>query len=138
MVNWPLRPAWIVSRAAVSTSPPGDTRRPMNQKRPALKTRPGIVSHSMWRMWSKSPSPTIAGATLVVSDSGESLSPKNAPEMTAPATTGSGTPMPPPMAMNARPTVAMDVNELPRTREMKAVTRQAIGRKNVGLMNSRP
>src|SRR5699024_7597200 len=94
--------------------------------------RAGIVSQSMWRMWSKSFTPPIAAARFVVSDNGESLSPKNAPEMTAPATRGAGKPIPSPMAMNAMPTVAMVVSELPKTSDTTAGTRQASAEKIMG------
>ena len=46
--------------------------------------------------------------------------------------------MPSPMAMNAIPTVAMVVSELPKTSETTAGTRQASARKNCGEMACRP
>lgn len=64
----------------------------------------GPVEMSAWRM------PSISGTSHTVavmtgeSDSGETLSPKNAPVQTAPAAAGSGTPRPCATPMQATPT----------------------------------
>ena len=55
----------------------------------------------------------MAGARLVVSESGDILSPKYAPEMTAPAVIGAERPMIWAMPINARPIVPAVVHELP-------------------------
>ena len=50
---------------------------------------------------------------LVVSDSGDILSPKNAPDTIAPAVMANDMSRAPEMPMKARPTVPTVVNELP-------------------------
>jgi hypothetical protein len=76
----------------------------------------------------------MAGAKLVVSESGDNLSPKYAPEITAAATKGAGKPMPTPVAINARPMVAIEVKEVPVEIDTTAVTKAAVGTKKVGLI----
>lgn len=50
---------------------------------------------------------------MVVSDSGDSLSPRYAPEMTAPAVIGAETPIIEAMPTSPTPTVAAVVHEMP-------------------------
>src|SRR3954447_9744418 len=57
--------------------------------------------------------PTIDGTSTVVSDNGVSLSPKYAPEMTAPAAMTGSAPRSGASATNATPRVAAVVHELP-------------------------
>ena len=57
--------------------------------------------------------PAIAGAKLVVSDKGDILSPKYAPEITAPAVILGDRPRPVAIPINATPNVPATVHELP-------------------------
>ena len=61
----------------------------------------------------KRSTPTVPEARLVVSDNGDILSPKKAPETIAPAVIVSEISMAPAIPINATPTVATVVNELP-------------------------
>src|SRR4051795_5975470 len=60
--------------------------------------------------------PTIDGVRTVVSETGVILSPKYAPEMTAPAVMAGSAPMSGAIATNATPGVAAVVQELPMAR----------------------
>ena len=73
-------------------------------------------------------------AMTVVSDKGEILSPKYAPEMIAPATSPSLNPSAFPMPSNATPMVAMVVQELPIINETRAQMTQAVKRNTFGLI----
>ena len=53
--------------------------------------RVGPVVQSIALIWVKSSEPATAGARFIVSERGEILSPKYAPEITKPAVTGAGT-----------------------------------------------
>ena len=77
--------------------------------------------------------PAMAGARFVVSDSGDILSPKYAPEIIAPATIASDIPIAFPIPRSAIPIVAIVDHELPVTNEMMALTKQAAIKKYVGL-----
>ena len=77
--------------------------------------------------------PAIAGARFVVSDNGDILSPKYAPEMIAPAIIPSLIPIAFPIPINANPTVAMVVHELPVANDTKAHTTQDAKSKMVGF-----
>ena len=57
--------------------------------------------------------PVTEAANTVVSESGETLSPKYAPEMMAPAIQPGSNPCASPMPIKAIPMVAMVVHELP-------------------------
>ena len=80
----------------------------------------------------------MAGAKLVVSDKGESLSPKYAPEITAPATIPIGIPNTFPMPINAIPTVADVVQLLPVAKEIIAQITMQAGRNIVGCKICNP
>jgi len=80
----------------------------------------------------------MAGAIFVVSDKGEILSPKKAPEITAAAVIAAGKPIPLPTAIRAIPTVAIDVKEVPVLVETTAVIKAAKGRKTEGLIICKP
>ena len=64
--------------------------------------------------------PAIAGARLVVSDSGDILSPKYAPEIIVPATKPSDIPKAFPIPNKAIPTVAIVDHELPEAKDTTA------------------
>ena len=73
-------------------------------------------------------------AMTVVSDKGEILSPKYAPEMIAPATSPSLNPSAFPMPSRATPIVAIVVQELPIINETRAQMTQAVKRNTFGLI----
>jgi len=79
----------------------------------------GIVVHVMWRMWVKRSVPAIAGARFVVSERGDILSPKYAPEITAPAAIPGFRFCATAMPMSATPTVPAVVHELPVASDTK-------------------
>ena len=73
-------------------------------------------------------------AKTVVSERGEILSPKYAPEIIAPAMTPSLNPSAFPIPSKATPIVAIVVHELPIIKETKAQMTQAVRRKTFGLI----
>ncbi len=82
--------------------------------------------------------PAIAGARLVVSDNGDILSPKYAPDNTAPATMPKGIPIAWPIPIKAIPTVAEVVQELPVAIEIMAQMTTVAGRNIVGFNIFKP
>ncbi len=78
----------------------------------------GVVVINIYLICVKSGVPTVCEAMIVVSDRGESLSPKYAPEMIAPAHIAAGMPNDCPMLMSATPNVAIVVHELPVSKEI--------------------
>ncbi|MNT84912.1 hypothetical protein D3C72_2250070 [compost metagenome] len=76
----------------------------------------------MLRICVNSVVPATAGAKFVVSDSGDILSPKQAPQITAPAANVGETPVVAAIPMKATPTVLTVVNELPVNKEIMMVT----------------
>ena len=85
-------------------------------------------------MWVNIGTLLIEEASTVVSDSGEILSPKYAPEMIAPAITPSLKPSALPIPRRATPIVAIVVHELPTMTETSAQITQAVSRNIFGLM----
>ena len=77
--------------------------------------------------------PEIADAKFVVSLSGDSLSPKYAPEITAPAIIPAGIPNAVPIPTSAIPTVAEVVHELPVAIEIMAAIITDAGKNMAGL-----
>src|SRR5690606_22294449 len=73
----------------------------------------GPVVNDMCRMCVNRSVPATAGARLVVSDSGDILSPKYAPEMTAPAAIAGDRESPIATPISATPSVPAVVHELP-------------------------
>mgnify|MGYP000757782861 FL=1 len=71
-------------------------------------------------------------ASIVVSDSGEILSPKYAPEIIAPAIHPSLNPCALPIPISAIPIVAIVVHELPVMTEISAQMIQVDARKKLG------
>ena len=71
---------------------------------------------------------------MVVSESGDSLSPNTAPLMTAPAAISSGTPKAIAIPMMATPAVPALPKDVPVNVEITAVTKKAVTNKNCGLM----
>ena len=73
-----------------------------------------------------------------MSDSGENLSPTYAPEMIMPAVIAGLMPRPAPIPRNARPIVAVVVQEEPQARPTIAQRIHPIGRKSFGVSRSSP
>ena len=88
-----------------------------------------------WRYKSVS---AAAAATFVLSERGEILSPKYAPEITIPAVRAGFIPSPVPIPISATPIVPPDVQALPVATETIAHKIQPVGKKNLGEINSNP
>ena len=82
----------------------------------AVINKVGTVVHIMALTCSNNSLPDTAGARFVVSDNGEILSPKYAPDITKPAVIGRGRPRPALMPMSATPTVELVVQQHPVAR----------------------
>src|SRR5699024_3332268 len=93
-------------------------------------TNAGIVVHSTFLIGSNKSTLTIIDAKLVVSESGDILSPKNAPDTTAPAVISTDKPSAELTLTNATPSVAAVVSELPMLIPIIAVTMKTIAKKN--------
>jgi hypothetical protein len=105
------RTAWVLtvdSGVAVS---------PSTRKATRLIPSAGPAVQNMLRMCLPvvSPPPTSCGTRIVVSESGVILSPKYAPQITAPAATCAGSPITLAIPTNATPSVPAVVHELPVT-----------------------
>ena len=92
----------------------------------------GIVVYIMYLICINYSVPAIAGARFVVSDKGDILSPKYAPDIIAPATRPFDIPKALPIPNRAIPTVAIVDQELPEASEtiahmMAAATRKILG-----------
>jgi hypothetical protein len=83
-------------------------------------------------MWENKSAFAIDDAKTVVSDIGDILSPKYAPDIMAPALRADGTPRASPIPRRAIPMVAMVVQEVPVITEMREEMMQAHGRKTAG------
>ena len=108
--------------------------RPSTRKITRVIVMEGTVVNSMYRMWVKRGTLHIDEAITVVSDRGEILSPKYAPEIMAPAIIPSEKPSALPMPIRATPMVAIVVHELPVIRDTMAQMMQAVIRNTFGLM----
>ena len=108
------------------------------QKTINVKINVGTVVSVMYFICVYRSPPAIAGARFVVSLSGDILSPKYAPEITAPAVIPGDILNAVPTATNAIPTVAEVVYELPVVRETIAVTINVRGRNTVGSIKFNP
>ena len=80
----------------------------------------------------------MAGAMLVVSDRGDILSPKYAPDRTAPATIGRGKPSPPPIPIKAIPMVPVVPQEVPVASEVMEHMISAAGKNILGCNIIKP
>ena len=76
--------------------------------------------------------PLMEDAMAVVSESGDILSPKYAPDIMAPAVTASEKPWTRPIPRRATPIVAIVVHELPVIRETNAQMTVALTRNSFG------
>ena len=82
--------------------------------------------------------PAIAGARFVVSERGLILSPKYAPDKTAPAVIGAGIPRPLAMPIRAMPIVPAVPQLVPVAREVIEVIKTVATRKIDGFKIKRP
>ena len=98
----------------------------------------GTVVIDIYRMCVNKSVPAIAGAKFVVSLNGDILSPKYAPEITAPAIIPVGIPKALPIPTNAIPTVAEVVQELPVAIEIIAEMTTEAGKKIDGFKTCSP
>src|SRR5699024_967952 len=93
----------------------------------------GIVVHVMFLICANKSTFNIEDAIFVVSESGDILSPKKAPETIAPAVIGSDTSVALDIPINATPMVPTVVKELPTLIPTIADTRNTIAKKNFGV-----
>tara|TARA_B100000524_G_scaffold108234_1_gene52339 strand:+ start:218 stop:625 length:408 start_codon:yes stop_codon:yes gene_type:complete len=98
----------------------------------------GIVVIVIYLMCVNKSAPDIAGARFVVSLSGDNLSPKYAPDKTAPAVIPFGIFRAPPININAIPTVAVVVQLLPVEIDTTAQQMSDAKRKKVGFRICNP
>ena len=89
-------------------------------------------------IWSYTVTSEASALKFVVSDTGDTLSPKKAPEIIAPATSGKGIPILVAIPINATPEVAADPHEVPVNVETIAVTTNAVTTTNLGCKNFKP
>ena len=108
--------------ASVLISASGSATRPSRKNSTRLIPSAGPAVQTMFRTCCPTvrPPPTSRGTRIVVSDSGVILSPKYAPQMTAPAATASSSPRTLLMPTNATPRVPAVVHELPVTMPTRA------------------
>ena len=98
----------------------------------------GNVVIIMYLIWSNKLDSVTAAARLVVSLSGDILSPKYAPDITAPATIPVSKPKTFPIPINAIPTVAEVDQLLPVAKDVKAHITMQDGRKKDALIILNP
>ena len=127
-----------MSKSFVFTSPFTSTVSPNIINKISVKIYVGIVVNVMYLMCVNKSVPAIAGARFVVSDIGDNLSPKYAPDTTAPATIPKSKPNAPPIPIKAIPTVAEVVQELPVAIEITEHIINVAGKKMAGLKICKP
>ena len=93
---------------------------------------------AMARTWLNILISLVDEARMVVSESGESLSPKIAPESTAPTIISSGTPMLTPTLTHAMPTVPAVPQEVPMQLHSTAHRRNDATRIHLTFIHPRP
>src|SRR3546814_3877160 len=98
----------------------------------------GTVVGIMFLMCENRSTPVTAGARFVVSESGDTLSPKNAPDTTAPAVQYIGMPKPAPIPIRASPTVPTVPHDVPRDSDTIAQSTIAAARNVYGARNVKP
>src|SRR3546814_14531249 len=89
----------------------------------------GTVVGIMFLMCENRSTPVTAGARFVVSESGDTLSPKNAPDTTAPAVQYIGMPTPAPIPIRDSPTVPTVPHDVPRASDTSEQKTTAPARK---------
>ena len=97
-------------------------------------TKEGTVVIIIYLMCEKSGVPAEEEARTVVSERGDILSPKYAPEIIAPAVHPGEKPWAVPIPMSATPIVAIVVHELPVIRDTRALMIQVAKRKIPGVI----
>ena len=107
--------------------------RPIKKKIINVITKLGIVVYIIYLIWEKRSLDAIAAAKLVVSDNGDILSPKYAPEIIDPAISPSEIPRTWPIPINAIPIVAIVDQELPEAKDTIAHIIQDANKKNSGF-----
>ena len=120
------------------TAFPEEMLNPINVYTIEAKINAGPVVQTICPICSYKVVPAAIGAKFVVSDNGDILSPKYAPETTAPATTGNGAPIPAATPISTTPTVPADPHEVPVQIETNAVTRKDVIIINLGLIIFNP
>ena len=101
-------------------------------------TNDGTAVYSMCRMWVYSSTSAATEARIVESDKGDILSPKYAPEITAPAMSGSGAPSAVAVPIMATPMVPADPHEVPVKDDIRTVARKAVSARCCGLTRRTP
>lgn len=104
---------------AVSSNP--EIEGDKTEYKTALRKNAGTVVQLIFFICSNKSILTMLAAKLVVSDNGDILSPKNAPDTIAPAVKTSDASIAPAILIKATPTVATVVSELPIAVPMIAV-----------------
>ena len=89
-------------------------------------------------MWSNRVEPATAGARFVVSDSGDILSPKYAPDTTAPADIAAGNPKAVPIPMIATPMEPAVDHDEPVASDTMEHSRHAVNRNTLGAITLMP
>src|SRR5690606_35975635 len=102
------------------------------------KINAGTVVHPILRICSNKSTPTMEEARFVVSERGDILSPKKAPDTIAPAAIGKDKSSICAIPINATPTVAVVVKELPIEIPITAQTTNTMAKKYVGEINWHP
>ena len=111
---------------------------PATRKMTRVMPKEGTVVYTIYLICSKRSTLTADDASMVVSLSGDILSPKYAPDMMAPAVHGIEMPSACPIPMSATPMVAIVVQELPDSTDTNAAMIHAVNRKKVGERICRP
>ncbi|OPZ56577.1 MAG: hypothetical protein BWY89_01060 [Bacteroidetes bacterium ADurb.BinA012] len=111
---------------------------PIIRKITIVRISDGTVVWTMYLTCVKRSVPATAGARLVVSDRGDILSPKYAPDMIAPAIIASLNPRAFPIPSSATPMVATVDHELPVLTDTRAQMTTAANRNILGWSISRP
>ena len=122
------------AKSCALTAVASTRKKPATRKMINVSVIDGNVVKSMYLIWTNRSVPVAELARIVVSLSGESLSPKYAPEMIAPALHGAGTPSAVPMPRSATPIVATVVHDVPVINDTMAQMMQAHARKRWGFM----
>lgn len=104
----------------------------MMKKTDSAKRNDGTVVINIYFIWSKSGTFDAADAKTVVSERAETLSPKYAPEIIAPAIQPSLKPIALPIPISATPIVAIVVHDEPVTNDTNAHIMQATPKKTFG------
>src|SRR5699024_740050 len=125
-VKEPSNP-WMISATASWEPLLCGWHQPMRPKTISVQIYAGPVVIIMYLMCSIMGVLVSAAMRLVESESSDSLSPKYAPETTAPAVIAGGIPRPDPTAIKATPTEPMVPHEVPVAREVTEHSNIAMG-----------